>query len=80
MDLQKFKDYLRTLDFDTLVPLWNEFCYNSDNGSADSIIYESVEDIHAQMIMDWCVANLPKDKFSTERVLDGLIWDEYQTY
>lgn len=52
MDLQKFKDYLRTLDFDTLVPLWNEFCYNSDNGSADSIIYEGVEDIHAQMIMD----------------------------
>lgn len=52
MDLQKFEDYLRTLDFDTLVRSWNEFCYNSDNGSADSIIYESVEDIHAQMIMD----------------------------
>lgn len=52
MDLQKFEDYLRTLDFDTLVRAWNEFCYNSDNGSADSIIYESVEDIHAQMIMD----------------------------
>lgn len=52
MDLQKFEDYLRTLDFDTLVRAWNEFCYNSDNGSADSIIYESVEDIHAQRIMD----------------------------
>lgn len=52
MDLQKFEEYLRTLDFNTLVPLWNEFCYNSDNGSADSVIYESVEDIHAQMIKD----------------------------
>lgn len=31
-------------------------------------------------IMDWCVNNLPKDKFSTERVLDGLVWDEYGTY
>lgn len=31
-------------------------------------------------IMDWCENNLPKDKFSTERVLDGLIWDEYGTY
>ena len=52
MDLQKFEEYLRTLDFDTLVPLWNEFCYNSDNGSTDSVIYESVEDIHTQMIKD----------------------------
>jgi hypothetical protein len=46
-----FEDYLKTLDFDRLVQLWNEFCYSSD-GSADDIIYDSIEDIHAQMDMD----------------------------
>lgn len=52
MDLQKFEEHLRTLDFDKLVSAWNEYCYNSDNGPTDSVIYESVEDIHAQMIKD----------------------------
>lgn len=52
MNLQKFEEHLCTLDFDTLVSVWNEYCYNSDNGSADSVIYDGVEDIHAQMIMD----------------------------
>lgn len=47
----KFEDYLKDLDFDKLVRLWNEFCYSS-NGSSDDIIYDSVEDIHAQMVMD----------------------------
>lgn len=46
-----FEDYLKSLDFDRLVRLWNEFCYSS-NGSADDIIYDGVEDIHAQMVMD----------------------------
>ena len=45
------KNYLEDLDFDKLVRLWNEFCY-SDNGSAYDIIYDSIEDIHAQMVMD----------------------------
>lgn len=46
-----FEKYLEGLDFDRLVRLWNEFCY-SDNGSADYSIYDSIEDIHSQMIMD----------------------------
>lgn len=46
-----FENYLEQFDFDKLVGLWNEFCY-SDNGSADDIIYDSIEDIHAQMVMD----------------------------
>lgn len=46
-----FEKYLEELDFDKLVRLWNEFCY-SDNGSADDSIYDGIEDIHAQMVMD----------------------------
>lgn len=46
-----FDKYLEDLQFDKLVRLWNEFCY-SDNGSADDSIYDSIEDIHSQMIMD----------------------------
>lgn len=46
-----FAEYLKTLPFDRLVRLWNEYCY-SRNGSVDSVIYDGVEDIHAQMIMD----------------------------
>lgn len=47
----KFEDYLKSLSLDRLVQLWNEYCY-SEKGSADDIIYDCVEDIHAQMIMD----------------------------
>lgn len=46
-----FENYLEQLDFDKLVQLWNEYCFGSD-GSAGDIIYDCVEDIHAQMIMD----------------------------
>lgn len=46
-----FENYLKTLSFDRLVWLWNEYCY-SEKGSADDIIYDCVEDIHAQMVMD----------------------------
>lgn len=46
-----FEKYLEDQWFDKLVRLWNEFCY-SYNGSADDIIYDSIEDIHAQMVMD----------------------------
>lgn len=47
----KFEKYLEDQRFDKLVRLWNEYCY-SGNGPADDIIYDCVEDIHAQMIMD----------------------------
>lgn len=46
-----FEKYLEDQDFDKLVRLWNEYCY-SGNGSSDDAIYDSVEYIHAQMIMD----------------------------
>ena len=45
MDLQKFEDYLRTLEFDTLVRAWNEYCWG-ESGSADSAIYECIEALH----------------------------------
>lgn len=47
----KFEKYLEDQWFDKLVRLWNEYCY-SGNGPADDTIYDCVEDIHAQMIMD----------------------------
>lgn len=47
----KFEKYLEDQRFDKLVRLWNEYCY-SGNVPADDIIYDCVEDIHAQMIMD----------------------------
>lgn len=47
----KFEKYLEGQWFDKLVRLWNEYCY-SGNVPADDIIYDCVEDIHAQMIMD----------------------------
>lgn len=46
-----FEKYLEDLDFDKLVRLWNEYCY-SGNGSSDDVIYDSVEDIYSQMVMD----------------------------
>ena len=45
-----FEKYLEDLDFDKLVRLWNECCLDGDG--TDYTIYDSVEDIHAQMIMD----------------------------
>lgn len=39
-----FEEYLKTLSFDRLVRLWNEYCY-SDNGPAEDIIYNSIEEL-----------------------------------
>ena len=36
-----FEDYLKSLSFDRLVQLWNEYCWSE--GSADEIIYDSIE-------------------------------------
>lgn len=46
----------------------------------DDVLTQKDLRIIRKEIMDWCVKNLPKDQFSTERVLDGLVWDEYGTY
>lgn len=40
----KFENYLKSLDFDSLVQLWNEYCW-SDLGSTDEAIYDSIEAI-----------------------------------
>lgn len=45
-----FENYLEDLVFDKLVRLWNEFCY-SDNGSADDIIYDSIEELHDEGLL-----------------------------
>lgn len=39
-----FAEYLKKLDFDRLVRLWNEFCF-SENGSAEDEIYDSIEEL-----------------------------------
>lgn len=39
-----FIDYLKDLDFDRLVCLWNEYCFGSD-GSSDDAIYGSIEEL-----------------------------------
>lgn len=46
----------------------------------DDVLTQKDLRIIRKEIMDWCVKNLPKDRFSTEHVLDGLVWDEYGTY
>lgn len=62
-----------------LVYIYGEFLLNKSehlqNRWDDKLTAEDLDKIRKE-IMDWCVSNLPKDKFSTERVLDGLIWDE----
>lgn len=45
-----FENYLEQLDFDKLVQLWNQCCFEGDG--TDYVIYNGVEDIHSQMIMD----------------------------
>lgn len=66
-----------------LVYIYGEFLLNKSEHLQkvwdDKLTQEDLRIIREE-IMDWCVVNLPKDKFSTERVLDGLIWDEYGTY
>lgn len=39
-----FENYLKSLSFDRLVRLWNEYCW-SDLGSTDEAIYDSIEAI-----------------------------------
>lgn len=66
-----------------LVYIYGEFLLNKSEHLQkvwdDKLTQKDLRIIREE-IMDWCVKNLPKDKFSTERVLDGLIWDEYGTY
>lgn len=40
----KFEDYLEDLDFDRLVRLWNEYCWNN-LGGVDGEIFESIEEL-----------------------------------
>lgn len=46
----KFEDYLKDLDFDKLVSLWNEYCWGG-NGSADDAIYDSIEELHDEGLL-----------------------------
>ena len=41
----KFENYLEGLDFDRLVRLWNEYCWDS-GASTDGEIYESIEELN----------------------------------
>lgn len=41
----KFENYLEDLDFDRLVRLWNEYCWNN-LGGVDGEIFESIEELN----------------------------------
>lgn len=45
-----FEDYLKDIDFDKLIGLWNEFCWGG-NGSADDAIYDSIEELHDEGLL-----------------------------
>ena len=45
----------------------------------DELTAEYLDKIRKEII-EWCVTNLPDNKRSYRRPIDGLVWDEYGTY
>lgn len=45
----------------------------------DELTAEDLDKIRKEII-EWCVTYLPDNKRSSRRPIDGLVWDEYQTY
>lgn len=45
----------------------------------DQLTAEDLDKIRKEII-EWCVTYLPDNKRSYCRPIDGLVWDEYQTY
>lgn len=45
----------------------------------DKLTSEDLDKIRKEII-EWCVKYLPDNKRSSQRPIDGLVWDEYQTY
>lgn len=45
----------------------------------DKLTSEDLDKIRKEII-EWCVTYLPDNKRSSRRPIDGLVWDEYQTY
>lgn len=45
----------------------------------DELTAEDLDKIRKEII-EWCVTYLPDNKRSFSRPIDGLVWDEYQTY
>lgn len=45
----------------------------------DKLTSEDLDKIRNEIIK-WCVTYLPDNKRSFSRSIDGLVWDEYQTY
>lgn len=45
----------------------------------DKLTAEDLDKIRKEII-EWCVTYLPDNKRSISRPIDGLVWDEYQTY
>ena len=45
----------------------------------DKLTAEDLDKIRKEII-EWCVTYLPDNKRSSRRPIDGLVWDEYQTY
>ena len=45
----------------------------------DKLTAEDLDKVRKEII-EWCVTYLPDNKRSSRRPIDGLVWDEYQTY
>lgn len=45
----------------------------------DELTAEDLDKVRKEII-EWCVTYLPDNKRSSRRPIDGLVWDEYQTY
>lgn len=45
----------------------------------DELTAEDLDKIRKEII-EWCVTYLPDSKTTWKRPIDGLVWDEYQTY
>lgn len=45
----------------------------------DELTAEDLDKVRTEIIK-WCVTYLPDNKRSSRRPIDGLVWDEYQTY
>ena len=66
-----------------LVYIYGEYMLNLSehlhNRWDDELTSEDLDKIRKEII-EWCVTYLPDNKRSFSRPIDGLVWDEYQTY
>lgn len=66
-----------------LVYIYGDFMLNLSehlqNRWDDELTSEDLDKIRKEII-EWCMTYLPDNKRLSQRPIDGLVWDEYQTY